>query len=71
MDTPRPILKSAVVAWSVALGLLFVLGYHAVAVLGTKSNGTFKYVAPKTPETRPPGPPSPAPPDTNPSTSAR
>jgi hypothetical protein len=71
MSTPRPILKSTVVVWSVVLGLLFVVGYNAVAVLGTKSTGTFKYVAPATPGTSVSGPASPANPDTNPSASAR
>jgi hypothetical protein len=71
MSTPRPILKSAVVVWAVVLGLLFVIAYHAVAVLGTKSTGTFKYVAPATPGTRVPVSGPSANPDTNPSASAR
>ena len=43
-----------ILAVTLALGVLFVIGYNAVAVLGTKSNGTFQYVALMTPRTRQP-----------------
>jgi hypothetical protein len=49
MDQPRPFLKKAVIVWSIVLGLLFIIGYRATVVLGTKSNGTFQYVRPGPP----------------------
>ena len=46
MKTPGPLARWSVLGWSFALGVLFVLGYEAVAVLGTKSSHTFQYVSP-------------------------
>lgn len=62
MNQPGPFLKRAVIVWSILLGTVFVIGYTAVAVMGTKSTfTTVKMVGPGAPSSAEPVPPATAP----------
>ena len=61
MNQPGPFRKRAVIVWSILLGTVFVIGYTAVAVMGTKSSGTFNTVKAPYPSPAEPVPPVTAP----------
>jgi hypothetical protein len=61
--------KSSVIVWSALLGALFIAGYVAVAMLGTKASPTFKTVGNMPAKKQQPAPASAAPaqePETSP-----
>lgn len=58
MDEPKPVAKTAAIIWAVALGLVFVFGYSAVAVLGTKASSTFSNVSSSIKNSPVPAPPT-------------
>jgi hypothetical protein len=58
MTVPGFLTKSFVLGWALVLGVVFIVGYTAVVVLGTKSANTFKYYSTKA-GTQPAAPPSP------------
>jgi hypothetical protein len=56
--TLKVLLQSSVLLWSFVLGLLFVLGYQAILISGTKSNATFATVKHGGETQKPQAPPS-------------